>query len=199
MCFECEEAFISLRIHQMNYLIIPLAFLNPRCCDAFWTHNPPFWFTFWQCKMNFCKAQHNHANCVLCLHSIIFEGSKLNRHINFCSMLMPKQTRSFMFRITVCSVYDAAIKAENRPHVVLDLTMSGVPSETAKSVAAALALPTISTSFGQEGDLRWDLEHVPRRGTAPVAMFRCGLIQRNILPHKTTAADCCCCYYHYYY
>ncbi|XP_021939210.1 ionotropic receptor 25a isoform X4 [Zootermopsis nevadensis] len=58
------------------------------------------------------------------------------------------------FLKSICSVYDAAIKAETRPHVVLDMTMSGVPSETAKSVTAALALPTISTSFGQEGDLR---------------------------------------------
>lgn len=68
-----------------------------------------------------------------------------------------------MSGIIVCSVYDAAIKAETRPHVVLDMTMSGVPSETAKSVTAALALPTISTSFGQEGDLRWDLFLTPKK------------------------------------
>lgn len=61
---------------------------------------------------------------------------------------------NFMFGVAVCSVYDAAIKADTRPHVVLDFTMSGVPSETAKSITAALALPTVSTSFGQEGDLR---------------------------------------------
>jgi ionotropic glutamate receptor len=53
-------------------------------------------------------------------------------------------------------VYDAAIKADKRPHIVLDMTMSGVPSETAKSITAALSLPTISTSFGQEGDLRYN-------------------------------------------
>jgi ionotropic glutamate receptor len=61
---------------------------------------------------------------------------------------------NFTFDITVCSVYDASIKGEAGPHVVLDMTMSGVASETAKSFTAALSLPTISTSFGQEGDLR---------------------------------------------
>lgn len=40
------------------------------------------------------------------------------------------------------------------PHLVLDTTMTGLGSETVKSFTAALALPTISASFGQEGDLR---------------------------------------------
>jgi len=57
--------------------------------------------------------------------------------------------------ITVCSAFDAAIKADKGPHVVVDMTMSGVASETAKAVTAALSLPTISASFGQEGDLRY--------------------------------------------
>lgn len=64
------------------------------------------------------------------------------------------QCCNVVFVVAVCNVYDAAIKANGRPHVVLDMTMSGIPSETAKSVTAALALPTVSTSFGQEGDLR---------------------------------------------
>ena len=57
--------------------------------------------------------------------------------------------------ITVCKVYDAAIKDDKAPHVVVDMTMSGVASETAKSITAALSLPTVSASFGQEGDLRY--------------------------------------------
>ena len=40
------------------------------------------------------------------------------------------------------------------PHLVLDTTMTGLASETVKSFTKALALPTISASFGQEGDLR---------------------------------------------
>lgn len=40
------------------------------------------------------------------------------------------------------------------PHLVLDTTKTGLASETVKSFTAALGLPTISASFGQEGDLR---------------------------------------------
>lgn len=46
------------------------------------------------------------------------------------------------------------LSAKKTPHVVLDFTMTGVGSETIKSFTAALALPTISGSFGQAGDLR---------------------------------------------
>lgn len=37
---------------------------------------------------------------------------------------------------------------------MFDTTLTGVASETVKSLTSALALPTISSSFGQEGDLR---------------------------------------------
>lgn len=45
---------------------------------------------------------------------------------------------------------------ENRapPHIILDTTMTGLVSETVKSFTKALQIPTISGSFGQEGDLR---------------------------------------------
>lgn len=46
------------------------------------------------------------------------------------------------------------LDARTPPHLVLDTTMTGMASETVKSFAAALALPTISSSFGQDGDLR---------------------------------------------
>lgn len=46
------------------------------------------------------------------------------------------------------------LSSKKTPHVVLDFTMTGVGSETIKSFTAALALPTISGSFGQAGDLR---------------------------------------------
>lgn len=47
-----------------------------------------------------------------------------------------------------------SIKNNQPPHIVLDTTISGVASETVKSLTAALGLPTVSASFGQEGDLR---------------------------------------------
>lgn len=46
------------------------------------------------------------------------------------------------------------LEAQTPPHVVLDTTMTGLASETVKSFTLALGLPTISASFGQEGDLR---------------------------------------------
>ena len=45
--------------------------------------------------------------------------------------------------------------AQNKPpHVIFDTTLTGVSSETVKSLSAALGIPTVSASFGQEGDLR---------------------------------------------
>lgn len=46
------------------------------------------------------------------------------------------------------------LSSKRPPHVVLDFTMTGVASETVKSFTSALALPTVTTSFGLVGDLR---------------------------------------------
>ena len=54
----------------------------------------------------------------------------------------------------VCARYQDAIKNNQAPHIVFDTTISGPASETVKSFTSALALPTVSASFGQEGDLR---------------------------------------------
>lgn len=54
----------------------------------------------------------------------------------------------------VCTTYDNMLATSKTPHLVLDTTMTGLASETVKSFTASLALPTISGSFGQEGDLR---------------------------------------------
>lgn len=37
---------------------------------------------------------------------------------------------------------------------MLDTTITNVASETVKSLTSALGLPTVSASFGQEGDIR---------------------------------------------
>jgi hypothetical protein len=55
--------------------------------------------------------------------------------------------------ITVCNVYDAALRADNRPHVVVDMTMSNLAVEVARSFTEALSLPTVSTSFRKDGDI----------------------------------------------
>lgn len=54
----------------------------------------------------------------------------------------------------VCEKYDSSLKLEKPPDLVLDFTLTGVSSETVKSFTHALALPTVSASYGQENDLR---------------------------------------------
>lgn len=54
-----------------------------------------------------------------------------------------------------CDLVDAAIDASEPPHIVLDATTAGIMSETVKSFTRALALPTFSASYGQDGDLRY--------------------------------------------
>ncbi|XP_075152081.1 ionotropic receptor 25a [Haematobia irritans] len=55
---------------------------------------------------------------------------------------------------SICIKYADSIENNQPPHVVFDTTKSGVSSETVKSFAQALGLPTVSASYGQEGDLR---------------------------------------------
>ncbi|KAE8742923.1 Ionotropic receptor 25a [Frankliniella occidentalis] len=54
----------------------------------------------------------------------------------------------------LCDKYDNSLKTEKGPDLVLDFTQTGVSSETVKSFTHALALPTVSASYGQDDDLR---------------------------------------------
>uniref|UniRef100_A0AAG5DG06 Ionotropic glutamate receptor L-glutamate and glycine-binding domain-containing protein n=1 Tax=Anopheles atroparvus TaxID=41427 RepID=A0AAG5DG06_ANOAO len=54
----------------------------------------------------------------------------------------------------VCSKYGESLSNNRPPHLLLDTTLTGVSSETVKSFSLALGIPTVSASFGQEGDLR---------------------------------------------
>lgn len=40
------------------------------------------------------------------------------------------------------------------PDLILDVTKSGLATETVNAITAALGLPTVSGEFGQKGDLR---------------------------------------------
>ncbi|CAG9857523.1 unnamed protein product [Phyllotreta striolata] len=64
------------------------------------------------------------------------------------------RTDSNSFLDSLCSTYNQLLQTQVYPHLVLDTTMTGLGSETVKSFTAALGLPTVSASFGQEGDLR---------------------------------------------
>lgn len=54
----------------------------------------------------------------------------------------------------ICTKYAESLSSGQPPHVILDTTKTGVSAETVKSVSSALGIPTVSASFGQEGDLR---------------------------------------------
>ncbi|EAA13931.5 AGAP010272-PA, partial [Anopheles gambiae str. PEST] len=54
----------------------------------------------------------------------------------------------------LCSKYGQSLSENRPPHLLLDTTLTGVSSETVKSFSLALGIPTVSASFGQEGDLR---------------------------------------------
>ncbi|XP_068617329.1 ionotropic receptor 25a isoform X1 [Battus philenor] len=69
-------------------------------------------------------------------------------------IVVGNRTDAKAFLENVCRKYNDMLSADKPPHVVLDFTVTGVGSETIKSFTAALALPTISGSFGQVGDLR---------------------------------------------
>ncbi|ENN75289.1 hypothetical protein YQE_08066, partial [Dendroctonus ponderosae] len=55
---------------------------------------------------------------------------------------------------SLCAAYQQMLDDNNPPHLVLDATRAGLASETVKSFTAALGIPTVSASYGQQGDLR---------------------------------------------
>lgn len=64
----------------------------------------------------------------------------------------------------MCSRYSESVRNNQPPHVILDTTITGTTSETVKSFASSMGLPSVSGSFGQEGNIRqWrDLDEKKR-------------------------------------
>ncbi|XP_028982399.1 ionotropic receptor 25a [Diachasma alloeum] len=56
----------------------------------------------------------------------------------------------------ICTAWDRAVRdgGHGVPDLVVDVTRSGFGAETVNSFTAAMGVPTLSTQFGQEGDLR---------------------------------------------
>lgn len=56
----------------------------------------------------------------------------------------------------MCKDIDAAYKqpAGKQPDIIVDFTRHGIPSEAVKLITKVMTLPTISGTFGQEGDIR---------------------------------------------
>ena len=55
----------------------------------------------------------------------------------------------------VCDAVKTSVDKGETPDLVIDTTKSGMPSEVAKAVTKSLAIPTLSTSYGLENDLRY--------------------------------------------
>ncbi|XP_066145499.1 ionotropic receptor 25a-like [Euwallacea fornicatus] len=55
---------------------------------------------------------------------------------------------------SLCATYQQMLDSNAPPHLVLDATRTGSASETVKSFTLALGLPTVSASYGQQGDLK---------------------------------------------
>ncbi|CAG2059545.1 unnamed protein product [Timema podura] len=68
--------------------------------------------------------------------------------------VMGNSTDAREFLDQLCKVYNDSLEEKKAPHVVIDTTIAGVPSEVVKAFTSALGLPTMSASHGQEGDLR---------------------------------------------
>ena len=55
---------------------------------------------------------------------------------------------------TVCSAYDKTVESDKPPHVVLDLTWSGISSHVMKALTRNLGLPTVTGSYGKAGGVK---------------------------------------------
>jgi len=55
--------------------------------------------------------------------------------------------------LLVCKALDKSLAANKTP-LILDMTSAGIPSETVKAFAAAMALPTVTTAYGKRGEIK---------------------------------------------
>ncbi|XP_045465675.1 ionotropic receptor 25a-like [Harmonia axyridis] len=85
----------------------------------------------------------------------IKDNPKLGVEVDLTTILS-NRTDAVELLDPLCKTYDDMVKASKPPHLVFDTTVTGLSSETVKSVTAALGLPTITASYGQDGDLvKW--------------------------------------------
>ncbi|KAI8421537.1 hypothetical protein MSG28_009573 [Choristoneura fumiferana] len=113
----------------------------------------------YKCPFNYFSVLINEENNALAEKSFEVAKEYVRRNPTLGLAVDPvivvgNRTDAKAFLENVCRKYNDMLSAKKTPHVVLDFTMTGVGSETIKSFTAALALPTISGSFGQNGDLR---------------------------------------------
>ena len=61
----------------------------------------------------------------------------------------------------VCGKLDSMLDAGTSPDLVLDLTKTGISSESVKMLSLTLGLPTVSAAFGEEGHIRFAVTFYP--------------------------------------
>ena len=59
------------------------------------------------------------------------------------------------YSISVCSKLGEMVDAETPPDFVLDTTSTGVFSDAIKSLTNSLGIPSVATSYGGVGELRY--------------------------------------------
>ena len=55
---------------------------------------------------------------------------------------------------TVCGALDMMIDEGNPPDLILDLSLGGISSEVIKSLSLTLGIPTVTSTMGEEGDIK---------------------------------------------
>ncbi|XP_060526726.1 ionotropic receptor 25a isoform X2 [Cylas formicarius] len=79
--------------------------------------------------------------------------TKLGLSVNLVRVV-GNRTESAGILESLCKRYGEMLESQTYPHLVLDTTKTGIAAETVKSFSSALGLPTVTASYGQEGDLR---------------------------------------------
>ncbi|XP_066245582.1 ionotropic receptor 25a-like [Euwallacea similis] len=85
--------------------------------------------------------------------NFIKKTSKLGLSVDL-KRIVGNRTDSQNILDSLCETYQQMLDSNAPPHLVLDATKAGLASETVKSFTSALGLPTVSASYGQQGDLR---------------------------------------------
>ncbi|XP_054262765.1 ionotropic receptor 25a [Macrosteles quadrilineatus] len=86
--------------------------------------------------------------------SFIRRSSHLGIHVDKFIQVTANSQDPRVFLNSLCDKYNSSLQQRKPPHVVLDTTLYGVISEAAKTFTAALGLPTVTASYGQDGDIR---------------------------------------------
>ncbi|XP_037068272.1 ionotropic receptor 25a-like isoform X1 [Pollicipes pollicipes] len=96
----------------------------------------------------------NNTMAPSAIDAAISDIADQNIGISVNKYMVENMEDEYLATTDICDQVKTAIDAGKRPHLIVDTTLSGTSSEIAKSVSKALAIPTVSGSYGDVGDLR---------------------------------------------